>query len=68
MNQAHNKESTMNKATENTEFTEINRVNKELRLKRPISYKVKNYFINNFLVFKKFKIILCVLCALCGKI
>jgi len=58
----------MDKTPENTEFTEINRVNKKLRLKKPINCKVKIYFISNFLVFKKFKMTLCVLCALCSKI
>ncbi len=47
----------MNKTTENTE---INRKNKKLKLKRSIN-KVKNYFINNFLVFKKIKIVSCAL-------
>ena len=58
----------MNKTTEPTEFTEINGGNKKLRLKKPVNCKIKIYFINNFLAFKKFRIILCVLCVLCGKI
>jgi len=43
----------MNKTTENTEYTELNRINKKLRSKNPISCKVKTCFINIFLVFKK---------------
>jgi len=34
----------MNKTTEHTEFTEINRVYKKLRLKKPVNCKIKIYF------------------------
>ncbi len=45
----------MNKATENTEFTEIDRINKNLRLKKLRNCEVKTYFIKNFLVVKELK-------------
>jgi len=58
----------MSKTTESTEFTEMNKINKKLELKKPINCKVKMYFINNFLEFKELNnISLCSLC-LCGKI